>query len=439
MPLIVVVEQSADLRKQWRDALKAERFEVFETEECSALPDLLRKCAIGLIIVGRVAGDPLAALDAIRPIRSLSAAPVLFLPASSSESIAIAALRAPVNEYLPPPVDPADVLAAVRRLVARETEPLDIVGTARAVARIKTILPKVANNRCHVLITGETGTGKELVAEHIHSLGPRRSNPFVAVNCAAIPETLLESELFGYERGAFTGAARRTDGLLHAADGGTLLLDEIGDLSLAAQAKILRAIETGRVQRVGAKMTTPVDVRFVTATNQNLESMVEEGRFRADLYFRINVARIDLPPLRERPEDIPLLVRRFLDEAGASATSVSGEAAALLAGFSWPGNIRQLRNVIQATLVYLSGPVIRIEDLPESFVQLATGVPCPAQSERNRLLEVLEKTHWNKSRAADSLQWSRMTLYRKMAKHGIGGKPPRRSASAGTVAKAGAD
>jgi DNA-binding NtrC family response regulator len=225
--------------------------------------------------------------------------------------------------------------------------------------------------------------------------------------------------LFGYEKGAFTGAVKRADGHLHAAHRGTLFLDEIGDMSTVAQAKVLRALETRCVQRVGSRETMPVDVRFVAATNQNLDRMVSQGSFRADLYFRVNVAQIDLPPLRERAEDIPCLVAHFLSQFGADGVTLSDDVSAFFSTYSWPGNIRELRNVIQSTLVYLDSPLIRLRDLPRRFVMAATGEKAAPDAERDKLLEVLEQTEWNKSRAAEMLHWSRMTLYRKMTKYQI--------------------
>jgi DNA-binding NtrC family response regulator len=370
------------------------------------------------IVVGQISNDPFVSLELIRTLRKSTRVPVIFAPTQSSEALAIAALRLPVAEYLPQP-DASEIASTVKRLFGNEPCMNGIVGLAARVLKLKKMLPKIAQSHCNVLITGETGTGKELIVEQIYSLGPRCNKPLVAVNCAAMPDSLLESELFGYERGAFTGALRRTDGLLHAAHGGVLFLDEIGDMSLMAQAKLLRAMETGKVQRVGSQVSTQVDIRFVAATHQNLEVMIQDGRFRPDLYFRLNVARVDLPALRERPEDIPLLIRHFLNEAGATSTTLSPEAEALLTSHAWPGNIRELKNVIQATLVYLTDSSIRVSDLPEAFVRVVTADSGPVREERNRLLDVLQQTHWNKSRAAEALLWSRMTLYRKLAKHGM--------------------
>ena len=428
MQQVAILEPSERFSGCLAESLAAEGYRICIAPTEATLLSLIERGQASLIILGALvpASDPRPLLQ---HIRELTRAPIVFLPEASSEALAIDALRLGVNQYLPPPASVDQVRDAVLRLL-RTTNPAaapveDMVGESPAILRLKSALPRLGQSHCSVLIIGETGTGKELVAEAIHRLSPRRDQPLLAVNCAAVPDSLLESELFGYERGAFTGAAARTDGLLHAAHRGTLFLDEIGDMSLVAQAKILRAMETRRVQRLGSREPVQVDVRFVTATHHDLDRRIQEGGFRPDLYFRINVASIDLPPLRERVEDIPLLVRHFLDIFGASGITLSDSAVALLAGYRWPGNIRELRNVVQAALVYLTKSVIGVEDLPASFLSRA-GQPVrasthewSAQVERSRVLAALQETRWNKSRAAEALHWSRMTLYRKMAKHRI--------------------
>ena len=268
-----------------------------------------------------------------------------------------------------------------------------------------------------VLITGESGTGKELAAEMIHHLSPRRQQPFVKVNCAAIPETLLESELFGHERGAFTGAHALHQGLLEQANGGTLLLDEIGDMDLGAQAKILRAIETKRVQRLGGRRDIEIDVRIVAATNHNLTALVKSGRFREDLYYRLKVIRLELPALRERLEDAAGLFMGRLRELSATGprrlTTVSSEARRALERYSWPGNVRELRNVADYCYVFATGAAVGWEDLPEE-VRSGSG-----EEERRRVVEALAEAGGNRSVAARTLRVSRMTLYRRMARFGL--------------------
>jgi transcriptional regulator with PAS, ATPase and Fis domain len=282
---------------------------------------------------------------------------------------------------------------------------------------------QVAQTDSNVLITGETGTGKQLVAEMIHRNSLRRDRAFVCINCAAIPDTLLESELFGYERGAFTGAFSLKEGWLKAANGGTAFFDEIGDMSHYAQAKILRTIETKELQRLGAQKSIALNLRVIAATNQDLEGLMSEGKFRKDLYFRLNVARVHLPPLRDRKEDIPLLLQHYIRELnlrfGREIEGFTDEALECLLQYSWPGNIRELKNLVEAIFVSLPSRRISVMDLPQHFIkQLRIREDCP-QGERDRLLAALLSTNWNMSKAAQKLQWSRMTVYRKVAKYRI--------------------
>jgi DNA-binding NtrC family response regulator len=286
---------------------------------------------------------------------------------------------------------------------------------------------------CNILISGETGTGKELVAELVHQQSARRAGPFICVNCAALPETLLETELFGHERGAFTGAAAQTEGKLKLADGGTILFDEIGDMSLGAQTKLLRAIETRSFYRVGGQRPVPVNIRILAATHRDLRAMADAESFRRDLYYRLNVARIDLPPLRSRPSDVgPLLshyLRQFTAARSRAASRFSEALTTQLTRYAWPGNVRELRNLVEATFVFSSSREFTWTDLPAHFRDI---VPAPAETasdERTRLLGVLRETRWNKSRAAAALQWSRMTLYRKLAKYAIDPARPDRPVS----------
>jgi transcriptional regulator with GAF, ATPase, and Fis domain len=312
-----------------------------------------------------------------------------------------------------------------------------IVGSSPALREALRLVDHGVETSVPVLILGESGTGKELVARAIHALGPRKDRPFVSENCAAIPETLLESALFGHVRGAFTGADRDRAGLFEQAHGGTLFLDEIGDLPLATQVKLLRVLETGELRRVGGKDVTKVDVRIVCATHRDVPRMVEEGAFREDLYYRIHVLTIRLPALRERREDIPVLVEHFLDEAAAGGPRkrISDEALGILEAYPWPGNVRQLRNEIQRA-VALSDQVILPEVLGEDVRRrsvpsarlLSGGGVRPLREivqeaadviERRAVLEALLRHGWKKGQAAEALQVSRPTLDAKIRRHGI--------------------
>jgi transcriptional regulator with PAS, ATPase and Fis domain len=297
-----------------------------------------------------------------------------------------------------------------------------MIGESRSMQEVKAYLSRVASTDSNILITGETGTGKELAAEFVHRESSRRNRPFITVNCAAIPDSLLESELFGYERGAFTGAQTSRDGKLKTADGGTIFLDEIGDMSASAQAKILRAIDGKEIQRLGGAGIS-IDVRIIAATNQELETMVRAEKFRKDLYFRLNVARVHLPPLRERKEDIASIVslylRDFNNRLSRNVAGLTDAAWECFLAYHWPGNIRELKNLLESVLIHTSSGEISPSDLPRCVREAGDGTCTALEDERKRVLSALVSTNWNKSKAADKLNWSRMTLYRKMAKYQV--------------------
>jgi transcriptional regulator with PAS, ATPase and Fis domain len=292
-----------------------------------------------------------------------------------------------------------------------------IVGESDAIRSLRNYLPKVAARDCSVLITGETGTGKELIAEAIHHCSSRCKRPMVCINCAALPESLLEGELFGYEKGAFTGALTRYPGKLKIADGGTLLLDEIGDMTLPCQAKVLRALETRKISPLGGNGQVSVDIRVVAATNQDLLPLIEQSHFRKDLFYRLNVVHLAVPPLRKRKEDIPLLFGFYLDyfnrQFNERVEGATSETMTALMRYDWPGNIRELRNVIE--LMFVDPPAtITVDHLPERFREPSTAAASP---EKERLVAALCAANGNKRRAARELNWSRMTLYRKLEKY----------------------
>lgn len=308
-----------------------------------------------------------------------------------------------------------------------------MIGPSPIMCELKRDMLQIAKSASTVLITGETGTGKELAAEFIHANSSRRKQAFVCINCAAIPESLLESELFGHVKGAFTGADEYRDGLLVSANGGTIFLDEIGDMSLCGQAKILRVVEKKEVCRVGSNRGVPLDIRFVAATNHDLEAMANSGAFRRDLFFRLNVARIHLPPLRERPEDIPFLLHHYCcdmtGKCGASTPEFSEDCMRCLQSYGWPGNIRELKNLVEALFLKDLPPKIAVEHLPRHLRTLIENKADLSRPEREALVAALFSAKWNKSEAAKKLHWSRMTLYRKIAKYQIGGTPQPHSPS----------
>jgi len=359
------------------------------------------------------------------------------LAEDSSEELAIAALRGGAWDYLRGPVSAEDVLASVSRWMsthrpsfAPPAQDLNrIIGISQPAAQLREAVAKVANAESNVLITGETGTGKELVADLIHSEGARRRKPFVCINCAAIPDLLLESELFGHDRGAFTGAINTRDGKMIQANGGTLFFDEVGEMPLYSQAKILRAIESRMVQRIGGRTDIPINVRIIAATNQDLEQLSSHNLFRKDLFFRLNVLRVHLPALRERREDIPPLVDHFLRLFGQTSSRggkiVSKEAMRAMQNYSWPGNIRELKNVVEALFVTCSAKQIEVADLPAPLLSYPRVADSQSSLNKDTLIEVLTGAGWNISKVAQKLKWSRMTVYRKMNLYGI--EQPRRS------------
>ncbi|MGE0221997.1 MAG: sigma-54 dependent transcriptional regulator [Acetobacteraceae bacterium] len=355
---------------------------------------------------------------------------VIVCESDGSQAAAVDAFRAGADDFISIESDESERasllarhLAAVAETSAESQEHGGLIGESGTMRDLRGFIRRLAPSSVTVLITGETGTGKDCAALLLHRLSRRATGPLVALNCAAIPEALLEGELFGYERGAFSGALSAYPGKLKLADGGTLFLDEIGELSLAGQAKVLRAIETREVYRLGARTPTRFDVRIVAATNRDLAAEMEAGRFREDLFYRLAVARVPMPPLRERPEDIAPITRHLLQDLAASAGQetprLDDAAAAALEAYRWPGNVRELRNALEVAMVSADAGRIRARDLPASITGAgAPSAPKPAD-ERAHLLEALARAGGNKSLAAQALNCSRMTLYRKLARYGL--------------------
>jgi DNA-binding NtrC family response regulator len=372
-------------------------------------------------------------------VRCLKAAnrhlPIILISKNSSEARATAAFRAGVIDYFKEPVPRTRLLNRIDEILRDESRchwkrahptppsaecPPTMIGNSPVMVDTLNYLNNVAASDSTVLITGETGTGKELAAELIHHRSARSSQPMVAVNCAALPESLAESELFGYERGAFTGAVAPSRGKFALANNSTIFLDEIGDMTPYIQAKILHTIERKVVYPLGGKQAIPLNVRVIAATNQDPESLIAKNKFRKDLYYRLNIARISLPPLRKRKEDIHALVqyglirlnRRFRKQV----KGLTPDAMASLYSYDWPGNIRELMNLLEATYINLSKDNIAFADLPIHFRRHLSNVESVPDSERRAIITALTQTNWNKSRAAQKLNWSRMTLYRKMSR-----------------------
>jgi len=434
----MLAERDASLNSQLRTVLSGGGINLIEVSEPAAVIHAIsRSCHFDLLIIGSsFDGSDDGLLVARRVIRSRGSLPIILIASVSSEELAISALRAGVADYFKVPFNAEELLASVDRYTASArhrqkadtSQPdrvafVEMVGESLAIREIRTYLLKVGATESNALITGETGTGKELAAALIHYHSRRRHKPFVYINCAAIPDTLLESELFGYERGAFTGAHSFKEGTLKLAEGGSVFFDEIGDMSPYAQAKILRAIEAREVRRLGGKSAVPLDIRIIAATNRDLSRLTADDRFRSDLYFRLSVARIHLPPLRSRMEDLIILsdyyVKQMNDLTGLTVTGFTQEAIDSLLSYDWPGNVRELKNLIEA--IFINSPSGRISpaDLPEHFRSRFASLTTSPQGEREQIVSALLATSWNKSQAAQKLSWSRMTLYRKMLRHQI--------------------
>jgi DNA-binding NtrC family response regulator len=364
---------------------------------------------------------------------------VIMMTGYASVETAVAALKNGAYDYVTKPLDPDEISHLVKKALAhkrteeenvrlRETvaevaRPEDIVGQSSPMTRVYEAIETVGPTDATVLITGESGTGKELVARAIHHASPRKFHPLVVIHCGALTETLLESELFGHEKGAFTGAQYRKKGKFEIAEGGTVFLDEIGDISLKTQTDLLRVLQEREIVRVGSNQPIKVDFRSVAATNKDLEKMIEEGKFRPDLFYRLNVFRIELPPLRERRDDIPILVNHFVqkfsEQMNKKITRVSPGAMNLLQQQTWTGNVRELENAVERAMVVAQEPEIRESD----FVFKAATVPNGASKsldeiERAHILRTLESVKWNQTRAAEILQIDRVTLHHKLKRYG---------------------
>jgi DNA-binding NtrC family response regulator len=432
---ILVAEDDRELRAFLEEVLRDAGYDCVAFATADAALRFLDREVVDLVVTDLIMPG-MRGHELLRALRSRSPElHVIVITAFGSIDSAIELVRAGAYEYLTKPFATAEFLLAVERALAdsrarreaaralRDTTPplAGFIGASRAMRDLFVLVRRAAPSPLPLLITGESGTGKELVARAVHHLSGRGA--FVAVNCAAFPENLLESELFGHQRGAFTGADRDKPGLFETAHGGTLFLDEIGELPAALQPKLLRALEQGEIRRVGATAERKVDVRVIAATNRSLDDEVRAGRFREDLLWRLNVLPVHVPPLRERRADIPLLAEHFL-----RGHPVESDAMALLTAYPWPGNVRELRNAIERATTLGGAPAVRAEDLPPhihaagrsaAVIADATRRQIPLRDlEREYILEVLRQVGGNKSRAAEILGLDRKTLYRKLEEYG---------------------
>lgn len=450
---ILLIDDDVAELERCRAALAAlPRISVVVESTSSAAVKLLGSESLDLVVTDL--RMPLVdGLDILRVAHSLDPdMPVVIMTGYPSVDTAVAALKDGAADYLSKPVNLDELVTVASRLL--ETRRLrsehrllqrqltkdyafgEMVGVSPGMTEVYESVRRLASSDVDVLVIGETGTGKELVARSLHRQSSNRSGRFVPVDCAAIPEALMESELFGHERGAFTGADQKTIGLMEFANRGTFFLDEVNALPLGLQAKLLRSLEERRFRRVGATQEIDVDIRVIAASNEDLATLVEEGRFREDLYYRLNVGRVEIPPLRDRESDIPLLVEHFLEhhQAGSDrqVTGVSSDALDALRAYSWPGNVRQLRNAVRRALVMASGPLLMSEDFPDEVVS-AVDVRATAGSgsffdaraehqdrfEKEYLAAMLRECIGDVSEAARRAHIPRGTFYRLMKKHDL--------------------
>jgi len=443
---ILVVDDDLGHRTMLRTLLGGWGYAVREADDGQGAIEAVQEGPFDLVLmdIRMVKVSGLQALNAIKEINP--AIPVIIMTAYSSVETAIDAMKKGAYEYLTKPLDFDELRLKMeqamdhsmlreenrrlRELVGDRFDSGSIIGRSPAMVRLLETTARAANSDATVLITGESGTGKEMIAGAIHFNSPRRDRSFIKMNCAAISEGLLESELFGHEKGSFTGALRRREGSFKQADSGTLFLDEVSEMSLAMQVKLLRVLQEKEFTRVGGEEVIRVDVRIIAATNKDLPALVREGGFREDLYCRLNVINLSVPPLRERREDIPLLAGHFLkmfsEKNGKPVKGYTPQAMDKLIRHPWPGNVREMMNTIESAVVLSSSTYLREGDIPDFREELATAVPPEApddlsldEMERSTILKTLESVRGNKSEAARKLGITRATLHKKLKKYGV--------------------
>jgi two-component system response regulator FlrC len=430
---ILIVEDDQDLREALRDTLRLAGYETLDASDGRAALAVLEKRKVGLVVTD-VQMHPMDGHALLREIKSAYPyVPVLLMTAYGMIDKAVEAMRAGACTYLTKPFEPDSLLAEVARymLSAQPVNGAEMVAEDPRMVELLGLARKVAATTATILLTGESGCGKEVMARFIHRHSPRADKPFVAINCAAIPENLLESTLFGYEKGAFTGAGQSHAGKFEQAQGGTLLLDEVSEMPMPLQAKLLRVLQEREVERVGGHKAIPLDIRIIATSNRDMGEVVARGNFREDLYYRLNVFPLELPPLRERPLDIVPLARHLIGRLGGalgrSGISLPSEAAEQLTRYAWPGNIRELENVIQRAMILSPGDTLETEYLLLPKSELAVPQPGKAVAaggavdmktlERAHILEVLASVGSSRKRAAEKLGMSERTLRYKLQQY----------------------
>jgi DNA-binding NtrC family response regulator len=448
MPDILLVDDEKSVRSTLALFLKKVGYQVEEAASGEEAENKLKVKYFDLVLTDLKMKpiDGLQVLTITKKVNPMTE--VIVMTAYSTVESGVEAIKLGAYDYLQKPFNKDELLILVAKALERkqlltEVEQLqeelkekyryeNIVGNSNEMLSVLSMVSKVAPTDSTVLITGESGTGKELIAKAIHINSRRKNRAFVTINCGALPENLQESELFGHVRGAFTGAIREKVGLFHEANGGTLFLDEVGETAQSTQVKLLRFLQDGEIRKVGDNEPINVDVRLLAATNQNLEKAIEVGRFREDLYYRLNVIPIDMPALKQRRDDIPLLANHFLKKAVGQTKknilSISPDAMRILSGYNWPGNVRELENVIERSVILTGKNIIMPEDLPSALrnsQKKSEGLPSfknestLEQLEKDYILSTLEKYSWNQKKASELLGISTTTLWRKLKSYGI--------------------
>ncbi len=444
-PAVLVVDDDPGLRESFRLILD-DHCDVLDVADGASALDTLRACQVDLVLLDIRLPD-IDGIELLERIKALDEqVEIILVTAVQTVRTAVAAMKLGAFDYVTKPFEEEEILALVRRALekrsldrevvylrselARQHDFEELVGRHPEMQGLYQLIASVARTPVTVLITGESGTGKELVARAIHRQGPGRERPFVPVNLAAVSEGLLESELFGHEKGAFTGAVQKRLGKFELANGGTLFLDEVAALRVDLQAKLLRALQEREIERVGGTRRIKIDVRVISATNADLRKAIHDGAFREDLFYRLNVVQVHVPPLRERRQDIPLLVEHFIRKYNhrfhKQVSGMSPHAMAVLQGYSWPGNVRELENAVERSVALAATPVIDLKDLPLDLMLPESGrhgreadtLPLKEareQFERQVILRVLERVHWNQTEAARILGLHRNGLKLKLA------------------------
>jgi DNA-binding NtrC family response regulator len=449
---ILIVDDEESTRELFAELLMRWGYEVDQTSDGHGALKLAAETHPDVIISDLV----MPKLDGLALVRALREeqpdTPVVIITGKGTIDAAVEAVREGVFDFVEKPLDPARLkvilqralekketlheMQVLRRRLGQVDSGVGLIGNSAAMRKAMELVEKVAPSKASVVITGQSGTGKEMVARAIHQLSPRRDKPFIAINCSAIPATLMESEMFGHERGAFTGADQRRLGAWELADGGTLFLDEVGEIPIELQSKFLRVLEEERLRRLGGKSEISVDVRVISATNRDLKEEIKAQRFREDLFFRLNVFHIHLAPLKERRDDISLLVQHFIDKfsregGGKRVQGVTTQALKLLSEYAWPGNIRELRNTLERAVILCGQGTIDVEHLPaelaagggeSAYIKLPFGLPL-REVEKEYILSSLSRLQNNKARTAQALGISEKTLYNKLYRYS--GKGPR--------------